>query len=34
MTQSPHLTLSELSYYYEPGAPAALDRVSLQIPRG
>jgi energy-coupling factor transport system ATP-binding protein len=34
MTQSPHLTLSELSYYYEPDAPAALDRVSLQIPRG
>ena len=34
MTQSPHLTLSELSYYYEPGAPAALDSVSLQIPRG
>jgi len=34
MTQSPHLTLSELSYYYEPGAPAALDKVSLQVPRG
>ncbi len=34
MTQSPHLTLCELSYYNEPGAPAALDRVSLQIPRG
>jgi len=34
MTQSPHLTLSELSYYYEPGAPAALDNISLQVPRG
>jgi energy-coupling factor transport system ATP-binding protein len=34
MTQSPHLMLSGLSYHYEPGAPAALDNISLQVPRG